>query len=401
MLTVVNINVFAGEIMNKVYVNGVMVEGEPDNKNGTIFVPLRGVFESMGTNVDWNSQNKQVTVKHKDITLLIEIGKNEIIKKDSINSSIIKLDSTPYLKDGSARIPLRAVAECLGAQVLWNISNKSVYINFEEEISGSNKVSDSEVVIDFSVGNVILSLNEPLESILNKLNTPNRIDKLNDQFSWYIYNSDYNNFCMIGIQEYKAVAFYSNAKTASINGNLYENFASDLKAMSDILPSNMGLKVFKDDYRDSKIQGFIIFADNANLYPLLDQNFLDKTELQIFDIVNAERVKFNLDAYKLNEVMIKSSRVHSLLMARTSTFAHVLPDEPELVDRIKLLGFVNFSLAGENIAAGFLSGYEVVNSWINSELHRANVLSSQFTDAGVGAAKTQDGDTYFTQDYFR
>lgn len=63
------------------------------------------------------------------------------------------------------------------------------------------------------------------------------------------------------------------------------------------------------------------------------------------------------------------------------TFDHTRPDGSSC---FTVLNGVNFMAAGENIASGQTTPEEVVNAWMNSEGHRANILSADFNKIGVG-----------------
>ena len=57
----------------------------------------------------------------------------------------------------------------------------------------------------------------------------------------------------------------------------------------------------------------------------------------------------------------------------------------------------SYSAAGENIAKGQQSPAQVMSSWMNSAGHRQNILSSNYTDIGVGVAKDANGAIYWVQ----
>ena len=64
-------------------------------------------------------------------------------------------------------------------------------------------------------------------------------------------------------------------------------------------------------------------------------------------------------------------------------FAHNTPDGQTPFDRMKAAG-ITYSSAGENIAAGQSSPQNVMDSWMNSPGHRANILDPDFTEMGIG-----------------
>jgi uncharacterized protein YkwD len=58
---------------------------------------------------------------------------------------------------------------------------------------------------------------------------------------------------------------------------------------------------------------------------------------------------------------------------------------------------IDFKAAGENIAAGQKTAEEVMDGWMNSEGHRANILNPDFTHIGIGYVQGGDYGTYWTQ----
>lgn len=62
---------------------------------------------------------------------------------------------------------------------------------------------------------------------------------------------------------------------------------------------------------------------------------------------------------------------------------------------------IKYSYAGENIAAGQKTASQVMNSWMNSSGHRANILNKNFTQIGVGFYAGGSYDTYWVQQFIR
>lgn len=58
---------------------------------------------------------------------------------------------------------------------------------------------------------------------------------------------------------------------------------------------------------------------------------------------------------------------------------------------------IKYKTAGENIAKGYYSASSVVNGWMNSQGHRANILNPNFNKIGIGYATDKSGTTYWTQ----
>ncbi len=108
-------------------------------------------------------------------------------------------------------------------------------------------------------------------------------------------------------------------------------------------------------------------------------------ENQVIELTNQERVANSLQAYSHDAQLTISARGHATDMASSNYFNHTSLDGRSPFERMTDAGYV-WNAAGENIAAGQPTAVAVVNSWMNSEGHRNNILSSTFCDIGVGYA---------------
>ncbi len=111
-------------------------------------------------------------------------------------------------------------------------------------------------------------------------------------------------------------------------------------------------------------------------------------EEQVLEIVNDERWQNGqLPPLKGEASLNSATKMHSNNMALRNFFGHCDVDTGKSPwDRMNDAGYDNWSYAGENIAAGYGSPESVMNGWINSAPHRANILSSDFREIGIGFA---------------
>ncbi|MGD6871825.1 SafA/ExsA family spore coat assembly protein [Sutcliffiella horikoshii] len=119
-------------------------------------------------------------------------------------------------------------------------------------------------------------------------------------------------------------------------------------------------------------------------------------EEQVAKLVNQERAKHGLKPLKLNWELSRVARYKSQDMIDKRYFSHTSPTYGSPFDMIRNFG-ISYRSAGENIAAGQQTPQEVMNAWMNSEGHRKNILSSQYTEIGVGYAKGGQYGHYWTQ----
>lgn len=110
---------------------------------------------------------------------------------------------------------------------------------------------------------------------------------------------------------------------------------------------------------------------------------LNQFEQQVFDLTNKERVKNGLPALQVDQALSKVAREKSRDMAVNQYFDHNSPTYGSPFDMMQAYG-IKYRAAGENIAKGQQTPEEVVNAWMNSEGHRANILNGSFTHIGVG-----------------
>ena len=106
-------------------------------------------------------------------------------------------------------------------------------------------------------------------------------------------------------------------------------------------------------------------------------------EQQVVTLVNAERAKYGLAALTLDETLCGCARVKSQDMHDQGYFSHTSPTYGSPFDMMRAFG-VSYRTAGENIAMGYATPAAVVEAWMNSEGHRANILSANYTTLGVG-----------------
>lgn len=123
---------------------------------------------------------------------------------------------------------------------------------------------------------------------------------------------------------------------------------------------------------------------------------LKSVEDEIIRLVNVERSRNGLPSLTANWQASRVARIKSQDMINNNYFSHTSPIYGSPFKMLESYG-LRFSSAAENIAYGQRTAQEVMNSWMNSPGHRANILSRTVTQIGVGVAKKSNGTLYFTQ----
>ncbi len=120
------------------------------------------------------------------------------------------------------------------------------------------------------------------------------------------------------------------------------------------------------------------------------------TERKVIQLVNDERTKRGLNPLKELTTVGHVAGIKSMDMLYDGYFAHESPDYGSPFQMMTDFG-VGYRGAGENIAAGYRSPEEVMEGWMNSSGHKANILNASYTHIGVGLAKGGSYNYYWTQ----
>ena len=126
----------------------------------------------------------------------------------------------------------------------------------------------------------------------------------------------------------------------------------------------------------------LIYPGESLNIPQLDQGVLS-FEAEVVRLVNAIRRESGLGELGLNWELSRVARYKSQDMADNFYFSHTSPTYGSPFQMIQAFG-LTYRTVGENIAYGYPTPQAVVNSWMNSEGHRKNILNPSFTQIGVG-----------------
>lgn len=113
------------------------------------------------------------------------------------------------------------------------------------------------------------------------------------------------------------------------------------------------------------------------------ESSMHEYEKEVIRLVNEIRVKNGLRELELDEELSRVARIKSQDMKDNKYFSHTSPTYGSPFDMLKKFG-ISYRSAGENIARGQATPQMVVNGWMNSEGHRANILNASYTAIGVG-----------------
>lgn len=150
-------------------------------------------------------------------------------------------------------------------------------------------------------------------------------------------------------------------------------------------------------------------ANNLNQGSPYQTFALDATSTTILTMVNQHRAANGLPALSYNPVLTFAAKLQSEQMAQQSTVQglyeamnHTLLGValPTMSSRATYAGF-EYTYLGENIAFGYGDAAAVMDGWMNSAGHRANILDPNYTEVGINVQLNPDGIPYYTQVFGR
>lgn len=397
----------AVEAAPTVTINGRVMSFDvsPVIENGRTLVPLRDIFEALGAVVDWDGAARTVIAQKNNTTVRLTIGSNIAYR----NNDRLTLEVPPRLVQDRTLVPVRFVAESLGATVAWDEDNYTVEINSQSELAVNG-----------------IAIGDPVSRALDKLGEPARQDLSKYGFNWYIYNQDYANYLQVGVQNGQVVGLYSNSGNwqmlegigpGASRQDVREKFGQPL---SEIRKGTTIYAVEDAENRDT-----YLFADSyvSFMYDQIENGTLDSVLIinarveqalsgyygqpsgemrtafanESFDLANAARMRRGLTPFKWDDGLAQVAYQHSLDMAEREFFSHINPDGRNPFDRMEAAG-IRYRLAAENIAAGASDAIAAHQGWMNSPGHRSNILGES-QNLGIGVAFGGSYHVYYTQNF--
>lgn len=155
--------------------------------------------------------------------------------------------------------------------------------------------------------------------------------------------------------------------------------------LAEIIKENPSVKNPALIYPDQKLN--IPNIDNVKMF-----------ENEVIALVNTERAKQHIQGLDIDWELSRVARIKSQDMANKNYFSHQSPTYGSPFDMMKHFG-IHYTSAGENIASGQKTPEQVMESWMNSQGHRENIMNPTFTHIGVGYYRGGNYGTMWTQQF--
>ena len=118
-----------------VIIDGTKVEFDvpPMMQNDRVFVPLRKIGEALGAVVGWEEETQTVTFSKGDITNVLVVGERTAVKNSAEGTETLQMDVAPFIINDRTLVPIRIITEALGGKVDWNGATKEVTLSINDK----------------------------------------------------------------------------------------------------------------------------------------------------------------------------------------------------------------------------------------------------------------------------
>lgn len=305
-------------------------------------------------------------------------------------------------------------------------------VNGEEpptEVDGTHEFAPDHIFSTFSTPFAVnhIEIGDPATVIQEAYGDPLRIDSSPYGFQWWIYHENYFNYFMVGVSGNRVVALYTATDLLQSTTTLEmrqtkPDVTKALGAPIEIIPkayddyvqindtgsavylkNNIYLTTYFDSSDSNRLFSIFLIEETMeksmnSLYGTLTDSVRKAYEQQVFDLNNVYRTEHGKKLLMWNDAISNTARKHSEDMAIRSFFDHNNPSGQSPFDRIAADG-IEFSVAAENIAAGYPTPFGAHAGWINSPGHRDNLLRN-IDYLGVGVYFGGQYEIYYTQNYY-
>jgi uncharacterized protein YkwD len=152
----------------------------------------------------------------------------------------------------------------------------------------------------------------------------------------------------------------------------------------DGVENRQGQHVFSDRLRGLTIGAFVLFASLGQMAALHGQesSSSELTRESIVRELNRHREVHGLGPLRSDERLDRAAEARILDMEEQEYWGHSRPDGTNPLRSLQMWGYIHV-VAGENLAAGYETPEIVVQGWMESPGHRANILLDEYTDVGI------------------
>lgn len=268
--------------------------------------------------------------------------------------------------------------------------------NSKPEVQETKTTTEKEQATPVSTATTKNSTNCPTK---NNQQTTNNSSDIKNQVQTILNNANINSDVQSKLQ---TIINSSNCNGKTANNANYSAIKAKLDSLLKSLGGSTATKSDPNTNITSKPAAPSTSAPStskpATSTPSTTNGDYSAFQKRVVELVNAERAKNGLKPLTMNAELSKVATLKSQDMAKNNYFDHNSPTYGSPFDMMKKFG-ISYRTAGENIAMGQTTPEQVMEGWMNSPGHRANILKASFTQIGVGIAKNSSGRLYWTQQF--
>ena len=248
------------------------------------------------------------------------------------------------------------------------------------------------------------------DKVISVFGKPQRIDNTMYGYNRYIYNSDYKNLVMIGIKNGKVVDVYTSSENGHYeNIKIGEKFSSggnkydyDEEINKAVMYDNFVKMEIYCDVNTGEVYSIKI-SDKKENYSRDVSNYTESLEShigkEIFDIINGERAKRDIELLLWDDKVSLSAENHSEDMVKNKYLEYNNKDGKTPFERMNDTG-VTFNFAAETISKVSGDVFDVMGDIMPNVGKRGNILGTSMDKAGVGVG-SESLNIYVTIDMYK
>ncbi|WP_410768455.1 N-acetylmuramoyl-L-alanine amidase [Fontibacillus sp. BL9] len=393
-----------------IYLDGKALEmtknGQVQNVNGNVMIPIRVVVEELGFDVDWDKETRTITIQQSNTELKLVVGQSTA----TVNGTKVKLAVAPKLINDTTIVPLRFVGEQMGLKVSWNNEEKSAHLITPNSGSGNgtgageNAGSGSEGKepgqvpdtsanlanvggISFSDNRLMIAVDKNVKPSIFTMSGPDRIvidlpeTKFADSFSTgQMLDATQNGY--IDLTDYPDVskvryALFSD-KPSTIRVVMDMNHAKNY----ELINNNDGLIILNLN-TDASTPGTAPGGNGKKLV-VIDAGH-GGSDPGAISVTKKKEKDFNLAVVLKVQELLKQESDIDFVLTRSSDTYPTLQDRVKIANDLKADMFISVHAnAGSATASGVETYYTRADSLsLAKVMHKYLVESSGLSDRGV------------------
>ena len=266
------------------------------------------------------------------------------------------------------------------------------YITFEQLSSVLVQVYFQIMLSKISINGTNICIGDSEEIVSSRFGAPSyRINDTKAGLSVWVYKNDIKNFFYVVFKDKAITEIFSNGSNFSYRG---------IKSGQPLTEVNFGSKaktdgnsaLYMDGYGTVEIgalndEGRINYvhamSEKKELNHRINSVTIDDDTKLLYDIISAERAKYNLKPFITNKTVATAARLHSHNMSYWNYLGYINKDGLSPFDRLKNKD-LEFEMASENITCVEGSVVDIFKDWMTNPGNRSNILTDYMDNVGIG-----------------